>query len=97
MAPPESPDLLTLRSGTVRDFLELLPKSLHAMIEGIQQCVECENALKPIQLKLELYPRPQAVLEAVRRYYGVCQNLELDQVQLKAVVGGSQNSKYPVV
>lgn len=36
-------------------------------------------------------------MEAVRRYYGVCQNLELDQVSLKAVVGGNQNSKYPVV
>ena len=58
MAPPESPELLTLRSGTVKDFLELLPKSLRAMIEGVQQCAECENTLKPIQLKPELYPRP---------------------------------------
>lgn len=70
---------------------------MRAVLAGIQSCIDAESKVQPIVLDLSLYPRPQAVLEAVRRYEGLCQQRELDTVRLVAKVGASQSSRYSSV
>ncbi|CAL5997617.1 Dynein_heavy chain [Hexamita inflata] len=93
LAPLANPELTTLSLGGPAEYLQLLVKAAKALHEGINNC----NSNGPITLDLSMYPRPAAVMEAVRRYEGACQGAELDTVRLVAKIGTVQQSKYPAV
>lgn len=71
MAPVSNPELTTLSPGNPEIFLKLIPDSLTSLLKSMKSCEAGERA-GVIELDLAKFPRPPAILEAVRRYEGIC-------------------------
>ncbi|KAH0572742.1 Dynein heavy chain [Spironucleus salmonicida] len=84
IAPPDAPELVTLNQGNPNGFLQFLVDSAKAILGGLNSCVESEKSASPINIDLEFIPRPTSLVEAVRRYEGQINKIELDKVRLVA-------------
>lgn len=79
LAPVENPELAILAFGSPEEYIRLLPQAAETLARTI---ATCESQGSQIEIDLQLIPRPQALIEALRRYEGVKNGTELDQVQL---------------
>ncbi|CAL6029174.1 Dynein_heavy chain [Hexamita inflata] len=84
VAPIENPELVSLNQGSPLEFIQMIPNCIQAILDAQKQCIESEKSGSKIQFDIQLFPRPQAIMEAIRRYEGSCKNIELDKVQLYA-------------
>jgi hypothetical protein len=55
---------------------------LYKSIEELQSQIQSCGSNQQIVIDLSLVPRPPALMEAIRRYYGKALGKELDQVKL---------------
>ena len=64
LAPVENPELSILAVGSPEEYLKLLSQSAEALTKAVANCSQGRE----IEIDLQLIPRPQALMEALRRY-----------------------------
>eukprot|EP00702_Spironucleus_salmonicida_P003638 EST44929.1 Dynein heavy chain [Spironucleus salmonicida] len=83
VAPLDQANLVTISTGGPQDFITFLEQS------GLSIQASLASLPQKIEIELNLLPRPTAIMEAIRRHFGVETGQELDKISLKAVIGGN--------